>query len=103
MVAVPAVEAVKVLVHVAVPAVVPAARVQVVNVPVTPETVKLTEPVGLLTVPTEVSVTVAGHVDPCPMNTGLEQVTLVGVERRFTVMVEGGARLLAERVALPLE
>jgi len=96
MVAVPAVEAVKVLVHVAVPAVVPAARVQVVNVPVTPETVKLTEPVGLLTVPTEVSVTVAVHVDPCPMNTGLVQVTLVVVVRLLTVMVAGVVVLLAE-------
>ena len=62
--AVPAVEAVNVLVHVAVPAVVPAAKVHVVNVPVTPDTVNVTEPVGVLTVPAAVSVTVAVHVDP---------------------------------------
>ena len=66
------------------------------NVPVTPERVKLTEPVGLLTVPTEVSVTVAVHVDPCPMNTGLVQVTLVVVVRLLTVMVAGVVVLLAE-------
>ena len=64
IVAVPAVEAVNVLVHVAVPAVVPAANVQVVNVPVTPLTVNVTEPVGVLTGATEVSVTVAVHVEP---------------------------------------
>ena len=62
--AVPAVEAVNVLVHVAVPAVVPAAKVHVVNVPVTPDSVNVTEPVGVLTVPAAVSVTVAVHVDP---------------------------------------
>ena len=64
IVAVPAVEAVNVLVHVAVPAVVPAAKVHVVNVPVTPVTVNVTEPVGVLTGATEVSVTVAVHVEP---------------------------------------
>jgi hypothetical protein len=64
IVAVPEVEAVKVEVHVAVPAVVPAAKVHVVNVPVTPDTVKVTEPVGVLTVPAAVSVTVAVQVDP---------------------------------------
>ena len=64
IVAVPAVEAVNVLVHVAVPAAVPAANVQVVNVPVTPLTVNVTEPVGVLTGATEVSVTVAVHVEP---------------------------------------
>jgi len=51
-------------VHVAVPAVVPAAKVHVVNVPVTPDTVNVTEPVGVLTGATEVSVTVAVHVEP---------------------------------------
>jgi len=64
IVAVPEVEAVKVEVHVAVPAVVPAAKVHVVNVPVTPDTVNVTEPVGVLTGATEVSVTVAVHVEP---------------------------------------
>ena len=64
IVAVPEVEAVKVEVHVAVPAVVPAAKVHVVNVPATPDSVNVTEPVGVLTVPAAVSVTVAVHVDP---------------------------------------
>ena len=84
IVAVPDVEAVNVLVHVAVPAVVPAANEQVVNVPVTPLTVKLTEPVGVLTVPAAVSVTVAVHVDPWLTNTGLVHVTAVVVVRRLT-------------------
>ena len=64
IVAVPDVEAVNVEVHVAVPAVVPAAKVHVVNVPVTPLTVNVTDPVGVLTVPAAVSVTVAVHVEP---------------------------------------
>ena len=46
MLAVPVVEGVNVVLQVAVPAVVPAAKVQVVNVPVTPLTVNVTEPVG---------------------------------------------------------
>ena len=63
IVAVPEVDAVNVEVHVAVPAVVPAARVQVVNVPVTPLTVNVTEPVGVVTGAVE-SVTVAVDVTP---------------------------------------
>ena len=66
-------------VHVAVPAVVPAANVQVVKVPVTPVTVKVTDPVGVVT-GAVVSVTVAVHVDPWLTKTGLVQVTLVVVE-----------------------
>src|SRR2546425_10736878 len=89
MVAVPAVDAVKVLVHVAVPAVVPAASVHVVNVPVTPLTVNVTDPVGVLTVPAAVSVTVAVHVEPWLTNTGLVHVTAVVVGLRLTTTVAG--------------
>jgi len=63
MLAVPVVEGVNVVLQVAVPAVVPAAKVQVVNVPVTPLTVNVTEPVGVVTGAVE-SVTVAVHVTP---------------------------------------
>ena len=94
IVAVPAVEAVKVLVQVAVPAVVPAANVHVVNVPVTPLTVNVTEPVGVLTVPAAVSVTVAVHVEPWLTNTGLVHVTAVVVVLRLTVTLAGVALLL---------
>ena len=94
IVAVPAVEAVNVLVHVAVPAVVPAANVQVVNVPVTPLTVKVTEPVGVLTGAGEVSVTVAVQVDPWLTTTGLVHVTAVVVVRLLTVTLAGVALLL---------
>ena len=94
IVAVPEVEAVNVDVHVAVPAVVPAAKVHVVNVPVTPVTVKVTEPVGVLTVPVPVSVTVAVHVDPWLTTTGLVHVTAVVVGLAVTVTLAGVALLL---------
>jgi hypothetical protein len=77
IVAVPAVVAVKVLVQVAV-AVVPE-RVHTVNEPVTPLTVKVTEPVGVVAPVVEVSVTVAVQVDPWPTTTGLVQDTDVVV------------------------
>ena len=92
--AVPALDGVNVLVHVAVPAVVPAAKVHVVNVPVTPLTVKVTEPVGVLTGATEVSVTVAVHVDPWLTTTGLVHVTAVVVGLAVTVTLAGVALLL---------
>ena len=92
--AVPEVEAVNVEVHVAVPAVVPAANVQVVKVPVTPVTVKVTEPVGVLTGAGEVSVTVAVQVDPWLTTTGLVHVTAVVVVRLLTVTLAGVALLL---------
>jgi len=85
MLAVPAVDAVNVLVHVAVPAVALAVRVQVVKVPVTPVTAKVTAPVGVMTAPVDASTTVAVQVDPWLMTTGLVQVTLVVVARLFTV------------------
>jgi len=94
IVAVPEVDAVNVEVHVAVPAVVPAASVHVVNVPVTPLTVNVTEPVGVLTVPAAVSVTVAVHVEPWLTNTGLVHVTAVVVVLRLTVTLAGVALLL---------
>ena len=94
MLAVPAVDGVKVEVHVAVPAVVPAASVHVVNVPVTPDTVNVTEPVGVLTGAGPVSVTVAVQVDPWLTCTGLTQVTLVVVVRWPTFTVAGVVVLL---------
>jgi len=94
IVAVPEVEAVKVLVQVAVPAVVPAANVHVVNVPVTPLTVNVTDPVGVLTVPAAVSVTVAVQVEPCAITTGLVQLTAVVVVRRLTTTLAAVAVVL---------
>ncbi len=76
--AVPVVDAVKVVLQVAVPDGVPAARVQVVNVPVTPATAKFTLPVGVLTGEVE-SVTVAVHVTPWLRKADEGQLTLVVV------------------------
>src|SRR5438445_10785767 len=92
--AVPALDGVNGLVHVAVPAVVPAAKVHVVNVPVTPLTVKVTEPVGVLTGATEVSVTVAVHVDPWLTTTGLVHDTVVLVVRLLTTTLAAVVVLL---------
>ena len=94
MLAVPALVGVNVEVHVAVPAVVPAAKVHVVNVPVTPDTVNVTEPVGVLTGAGPVSVTVAVQVDPWLTCTGLTQVMLVVVVRWPTFTVAGVVVLL---------
>src|SRR6267143_1355780 len=86
MLALPAVDGRNVEVQVAVPAVAPAARVHVVKVPVTPETAKVTEPVGVMTVPAaDESATVAVQVEPWLMTTGLVHATLVVVVRRLTV------------------
>lgn len=84
--AVPAVDAVNVDVHVA-EAVVPD-RVQVVKVPVTPVSLRVTVPVGVVGV-AEVSVTVTVQVEPWLMATGVLQVTLVVVVWTFgfTVML----------------
>ena len=82
--AVPAVDAVKVELQVA-DAVVPAS-VHVVNVPVTPVSLRATVPVGVRKVPAvEVSVTVTLHVDPWPVLTGLVQLTVVVVILGLTV------------------
>jgi len=86
---VPEVDAVKVEVHVA-DAVVPA-RVQVVNEPVTPVSLRATVPVGVMKVPAEVSVTVTVQVEPWFTTTGVVQVTAVVV-----------ARLLTTTLAVPL-
>ena len=82
----PDVDAVKVEMHVA-DAVVPA-RVQTVKDPVTPVSLRATVPVGVRNVPTtEVSVTVTVHVEPCPVLTGLVQLTVVLVVLRTIVML----------------
>ena len=94
IVAVPVLVELNVTEHVAVPAVVPAANVQVVKVPVTPVTVNVTEPVGVLTGATEVSVTVAVHVEPWLTNTGLVHVTAVVVVLLLTTTVAAVVVLL---------
>ena len=67
-------------------AVVPA-RVHVVNVPVTPVSLKATVPVGVMKVPAEVSVTVTLHVEAWLIMTGVVQLTVVVVVRGVTVML----------------
>jgi len=83
--AVPDVDAVNVEEQVA-DAVVPA-RVQVVNVPVTPVSLRATVPVGVMNVPVEVSVTVTVQVEPWLITTGVVQETVVVVVRGFTTML----------------
>jgi len=73
-------------VHVAA-AVVPA-RVHVVNVPVTPVSLRATVPVGVMKVPAETSVTVIVHVEPWLMTTGVVQLTVVVVARGLTTILE---------------
>jgi len=80
--AVPAVVAVKVTEQL------PETRAHVVelNEPVTPTWLKVTVPVGVVTVPGDVSVTVAVHVVGAPTATlEGEHETAVVVERRLTV------------------
>ena len=67
-------------------AVVPA-RVQVVNVPVTPVWLNPTVPVGVMNVPAEVSVTVTVQVEAWLITTGVVQLTVVVVVRRLTTML----------------
>jgi hypothetical protein len=63
--------------------------------------VKVTVPVGVVTVPAEVSVTVAVHVVDCPVVTVLgEHVTLVEVVLGLTVTL-AAALALAECVESP--
>ena len=87
--AVPAVVAVKVDMHVA-EAVVPA-RVQVVNNPVTPFSVSVTVPVGVVAPVEEVSITVTVQVEPWLTTTGVVQLTVVVVT--CSPMVTGKAVL----------
>ena len=67
-------------------AVVPA-RVHVVNVPVTPVSLRVTAPVGVMNVPADVSVTVTVHVEPWLITTGVVQETVVVVTRGLTTML----------------
>ena len=70
-------------------------QVAVVPVPASvhvPPGVKVTVPVGVLVVPTDVSVTVAVHEVACPTN------TVVGVHTTVVVVV----RLLTVTLALPV-
>ncbi len=68
-------------------AVVPA-KVQVVNVPVTPVSARVTVPVGVRKVPAvELSVTVTVHVEPWLASTGVVQLTAVVVVLGFTRML----------------
>ena len=67
-------------------AVVPA-RVQVVNVPVTPVSLSATVPVGVMNVPADASVTVTVHVEAWLATTGVVQLTVVLVARRLTTML----------------
>ena len=80
-----AVVAVKVEVQVA-DAVVPA-RVHVVNVPVTPVSLRATVPVGVMNVPAEVSVTVTVQVEPWFATTGVVQLTVVVVALGLTTIL----------------
>ncbi len=65
---------------------VPATKVHDVglNVPAGPVLVNETLPVGVLAVPAAVSATVAEQVEPCAMNTGEAQETVVLVVLRLT-------------------
>jgi len=83
--AVPEVDAVKVDVQVA-KAVVPA-RVQVVNEPVTPVSLRATVPDGVVEVPADVSATVTVQVEPWLTTTGVVQETVVVVTRLFTTIL----------------
>jgi hypothetical protein len=76
---------VNVEVHVA-DAVVPA-RVHVVNVPVTPVSVRATVPVGVMNAPGEESVTVTVQVEAWLATTGVVQLTVVVVARLLTTML----------------
>jgi len=62
-------------------------RVQAVNDPVTPVSLRATVPIGGMKVPGEVSVTVTLHVEPWPVETGVVQETVVVVARGSTAML----------------
>ncbi len=71
------------------------AHVVELNEPAGPVSVKVTVPVGVVTVPGDVSVTVAVHDEACPTTTGLVQVTAVDVARRLTVTLAAALVLTA--------
>ena len=75
----------------------PETKVHVVelNEPAGPVSVKVTVPVGVVTVPADVSVTVAVHEEAWFTTTGLVHTTAVEVVRGFTVT-------LAAALVLPL-
>jgi len=75
----------------------PDARAHVVelNEPAGPVSVKVTVPVGVVTVPGEVSVTVAVHDDAWPTTTGLVQTRAVEFARRLTVTLAAALVLVA--------
>lgn len=80
-------------------AVVPA-RVQVVNVPVTPASLNATVPVGVRKVPAaEVSATVTVQVEAWLITTGVLQLTVVAVVRGLTIML--AVPLLEELLVSP--
>ena len=63
------------------------ARVQVVNVPVTPVSAIVTVPLGVMAVPGEVSVTVTLQAEPWLITTGEAQVTAVVVVLGLTTIL----------------
>jgi hypothetical protein len=75
---------------------VPAASVHVVELkdPAGPVSVKVTVPVGVVTVPADVSDTVAVQEDATPTTTGLVHVTAVEVVRGLTVTLEAALVLM---------
>jgi hypothetical protein len=86
----PVINAVPVAVAVNVTEQVPETRAQVVELkdPAGPVSVNVTVPVGVVTVPAEVSVTVAAQDDATPTTTGLVQTTAVDVVLVLTVTLE---------------
>ena len=87
MVAVPMLVGVNVRLHVAVSAVDPALRVQVVNPPVTPLIAKVSMPVGVLIRPGDVSLTMTVQALPLPITVGDVHEIAVLVARNATVIV----------------
>ena len=63
------------------------ARVRVVNVPVTPVSLRATVPVGVLVGAGDTSVTVTVHVDPWLTTTGVVQLTVVVVTLLLTTIL----------------
>ena len=63
------------------------ARAQVVNDPVTPVSDRPTVPVGVIAVPSDVSVTVTLHVEAWLITTGVVHETVVVVARVLTTML----------------
>jgi hypothetical protein len=99
----PVIKAVPVAVAVNVTEQVPEARAQVVELkePAGPVSVKVTVPVGVVTVPAEVSVTVAAQDEAVPTSTGVVQTTAVEVVRGLTVTL-AAVLVLTAWIVLPL-